>query len=90
MTQDKTAKPEQQQAPEGQVSQSGENRDFNPMDPQVDPAMASREQVSATVDPERPYVGGQQDPYAEDRDPVTGQIAAEKTAHQGEEKSGKK
>jgi hypothetical protein len=51
--------------------------EFDPQAPSVDPTAQPREQVPVMVDPERPYVDGQSDPYAEQRDPATGQIPAE-------------
>lgn len=40
------------------------------------PDWENREQVSVTVDPEMPYVGGQSDPYAEKRNSA-GQLSPE-------------
>jgi hypothetical protein len=63
----------ERQAPEGQVNQESV---VDTLDPQIDPTAQPREQVPVMVDPERPYVDGQDDPFAELREPGTGQIPA--------------
>jgi hypothetical protein len=70
-------------APEGQVNQAGSGEAFDPMhDPQVDPTAQPREQVPVMVDPERPYVDGQDGgEFSELRD-HTGQIPAANTPYQ--------
>ena len=86
MTERKGKKAENQktenEAPEGTVVQDDS---YDPMtDPQADPALPPREKVTAMVNPERPYVGGQ-DPadYETGQRDHTGQIPAENTPYQG-------